>query len=55
MTKVCSINRKGMKKEGTLEYQKGGKKTVSKIWVNITEYPSLLDFSKLCLTIEEKL
>lgn len=55
MTKVYSINRKGMKKEGTLQYQKGGKKTISKTWVNITEYPSLLDFFKLCLTIEAKL
>lgn len=55
MAKARFLNGKGMITEGTLEYQEGGKKAISK---NIGKYKSILffwSFLNCFLTIEPKL
>lgn len=55
MAKGSHLNRKEMKKEGTLEYHEGRKNMVSKKWATAIAFVSPLEFSKLFLMVEAKI
>lgn len=52
MTKRSFTDSKEMTKEGILEHQERIKYNENEIWVNTTDFPYPLEFSKVCLTIE---